>query len=239
MIRESIQKDRAYGSNHSTIKAVIFDMDGLMLDSQRIATETWKKAVRAFGYCLTDEINLSLIGRTIPDTNDILREAFGFDFPVNEVRRLARKEFADLTKDSGIPVKRGLHELLDLLEQKHLKIAVATSTPRSDCLHNLQRSNLIHRFKVIVCGDEVPRGKPAPDLFLRASKLLDVVPEHCVVLEDSYAGVRAAHNARMIPIMVPDLKEADDEMRALAHGVLSDLVAVKDVILSLLDKATT
>ena len=222
-----------------SIQAVIFDMDGLMLDSQRIATEAWKRAVAAFGYCLKDEINLSLIGRTIPDTNYILREAFGFDFPVNEVRRLATKEFADLTRDSGIPVKRGLHELLDLLEQKHLKIAVATSTPQSDCLYHLQRSDLIHRFKVIVCGDEVPRGKPAPDLFLRASELLDVVPEHCMVLEDSYAGVRAAHNAGMIPIMVPDLKEADDEMRALAHAVVSDLVEAKDVIMSLLDEAIT
>ena len=221
------------------IQAIIFDMDGLMLDSQRIATETWKKAVTSFGYCLTDEINLSLIGRTMPDTNEILQSAFGSDFPVNEVRLLAEKAFSDLTKDSGIPVKKGLRELLDFLEQRHLKTAVATSTARYYCLHNLQRSDLADRFKVIVCGDEVARGKPAPDLFLRASELLDVVPESCVVLEDSYAGVRAAYNAKMIPIMVPDLKEADDEMRALAHAVVSDLDAAKDVILSLLEEGIT
>jgi HAD superfamily hydrolase (TIGR01509 family) len=175
-----------------------------------------------------------LIGRTIPDTNDILREAFGSDFPINEIRRLAIEKFSDLTRGSGIPVKRGLRELLDFIDQKHLKTAVATSTARYYCLLHLQRSDLAHRFKVIVCGDEVPKGKPAPDLFLRASELLDVDPEDCVVLEDSYAGIRAAHHARMIPIMVPDLIEADDEIRALAYAVVSDLMNAKDVIWGLM-----
>ena len=223
----------------NSVQAVIFDMDGLMLDSQRIATEVWKKAVAAFGYYMTDEMRLSLIGRTISDTNDILRSAFGSDFPINEIRRLATEEFSDLTRDSGIPVKRGLRELLDFLDQKQLQTAVATSTSRYYCLRSLQRSDLAHRFKVIVCGDEVLQGKPAPDIFLRASELLNVVPEHCVVLEDSYAGVRAAHHAKMIPIMVPDLKEADDEMRALAHAVVSDLITAKDVIIRLMDEAIT
>jgi HAD superfamily hydrolase (TIGR01509 family) len=223
----------------NSIQAVIFDMDGLMLDSQRIATEVWKSAVEAFGYRLTDETRLSLIGRTISDTNAILRSAFGSNFPINEIRRLATEEFSAFTKDNGIPVKRGLRELLDFLDQEQLPTAVATSTSRYYCLRSLQRSDLAHRFKVIVCGDEVPQGKPAPDIFLRASELLDVVPERCVVLEDSYAGVRAAHNARMIPIMVPDLKEADDEMRALAHAVVSDLTAAKDVIQKLLNDAIT
>jgi HAD superfamily hydrolase (TIGR01509 family) len=221
------------------IQAVIFDMDGLMLDSQRIATKAWKRAVAAFGFHPTDEINLSLIGRTIPDTNEILRTAFGSDFPVHEVRHLAEREFTDLTRDSGIPVKRGLRELLDFLEQKHLKLAVATSTPRYYCLHHLQQSDLVQKFKVIVCGDEVAKGKPAPDIFLKASELLEVVPGHCVVLEDSYAGVRAAYHAEMIPVMVPDLKEADDEMRALSYAVVEDLVAAKDVILGLLDETTS
>jgi HAD superfamily hydrolase (TIGR01509 family) len=173
----------------------------------------------------------------VPDTNDILRSALGSDFPVDEVRSLATKEFTELTRDRGIPVKRGLRELLDFLDQKQLLTAVATSTSRYYCLRSLQRSDLAHRFKVIVCGDEVQRGKPAPDIFLKASELMGITPEGCIVLEDSYAGVRAAHSARMVPIMVPDLKEADDEMRALAHAVVSDLLAAKMVILSLLGEA--
>ena len=221
------------------IEAVIFDMDGLMLDSQRIATKAWKRAVASFGFHPTDEINLSLIGRTIPDTNEILRKAFGSDFPVSEVRHLAEKEFTDLTRDSGIPLKRGLRELLDFLEQKHLKLAVATSTPRYYCLRNLQQSDLVQKFEMIVCGDEVLKGKPAPDIFLKTSELLDVVPGHCVVLEDSYAGIRAAYHAKMIPVMVPDLREADDEMRALSYAVVEDLIAAKDVILDLLDETTS
>jgi beta-phosphoglucomutase-like phosphatase (HAD superfamily) len=216
------------------IQAVIFDMDGLMLDSQRLATDAWQEAVASFGFQLTDEINLSMIGRNMHDSAAILRSAFSSQFPVDDVRELAARTFSQLTSVSGIPVKTGLWELLVFLDAESIPKAVATSTSRTDCIRHLKKANLISRFPVIVCGDEVTKGKPSPDLFLKAADKLEVKPTGCLVLEDSFPGIRAASAAGMIPIMVPDLKEADDEMRELAHAVVADLHEAKEVITQLL-----
>lgn len=217
-----------------SIQAVIFDMDGLILDSQRMATEAWKRTVSEFGCCLTDELTLTMIGRNVHDVDEILRSAFGSGFPLNEVRRLVAKRLSEITKDTGVPIKKGLWELLEFLDARGIAGAVATSTPRAQCIRLLQRSNLTTRFRVIVCGDEVTKGKPAPDLFLKASELLQAAPDRCVVLEDSFVGIRAASAAGMVPIMVPDLREADNEMRQLARAIVSDLHGAKDMIAGLM-----
>jgi HAD superfamily hydrolase (TIGR01509 family) len=217
------------------IEAVIFDMDGLMLDSQRLGTRAWQRAVAAFGFCLTDELNHRLIGRNVPDSEEILRSSFGPAFPVDEARDLARRDFAKMVEAAGIPVKPGLWELLDFLDKKAIPSAVGTSTPRHDCLRHLERANLVSRFRFIVCGDEVAQGKPAPDLFLKAAQGLQVRPAGCVVLEDSFPGIRAASAAGMIPIMVPDMNEPDDGMRRLSYAVVETLFDAKDVIKNIVD----
>lgn len=217
-----------------SIKAVIFDMDGLMLDSQRIATKAWKNAVSYYGYSLSDEDNLLLIGRNIVDSNEILYSLYGPKFPIEEIRKYARQLFSYYVKDDGIPIKAGLTKLLDFLDGKNISTAVATSTSRNDCIMNLNKCDLTHRFKVIVCGDEVSIGKPEPDLFLKVAELLQVSPEFCVVLEDSFAGIRAAKAAGMIPIMVPDLIEPNDEIKSLAHKVVPSLNEAKLEIENLL-----
>jgi beta-phosphoglucomutase-like phosphatase (HAD superfamily) len=209
-------------------------MDGLMLDSQRLATDAWREAVASFGFRLTDEINLSMIGRNVHDSATILRSAFGSQFPVNDVRELAARNFCQLTSTTGIPVKTGLWELLAFLDAETIPKAVATSTSRADCIRHLEKASLISKFPVVVCGDEVTKGKPFPDLFLKAAAKLQVKPAGCLVLEDSFPGIRAASAAGMIPIMVPDLKEADDEMRELAHAVVADLHEAKEVIKQLM-----
>jgi HAD superfamily hydrolase (TIGR01509 family) len=212
------------------VQAVIFDMDGLMLDSQRLATKAWQRAVASFGFCLTDEINLRLIGRNDQDSNKILLSSFGPSFPLSEVHHLAGRNFTQLVEAAGIPVKPGLGELLDFLDTKAIPRAVATSTSRRDCIHLLEKANLISRFPLAVCGDEIQKGKPSPDLFLKAAQLLRAIPEKCVVLEDSFPGIKAASAAGMIPIMVPDMKEADEEMRLLSYAVVENLFEAKGVI---------
>jgi HAD superfamily hydrolase (TIGR01509 family) len=212
------------------LKAVIFDMDGLMLDSQRLATEAWKKAVASSGHLLTDEINLRLIGRNEKDSDEILRSAFGPQFPTTEVRDKAWEYFSQKAETEGIPVKKGLWEMLDFLEDQNIPKAVATMSSRAISVRHLKRANLSERFSIVVCGDEVKEGKPSPEIFLKDAELLGVKPENCVVLEDSYSGIRAASNAGMIPIMVPDLIEADDEMRRLAHAVVKDLFEARKVL---------
>lgn len=220
--------------SHNSINAVIFDMDGLMLDSQRIATKAWKNAVSYYGYSLSDEANLLLVGRNIRDSNEIMRSLFGLEFPIDPIRKYARQLFYEYVKDDGIPIKAGLVKLLDFLDEKNISTAVATSTSRDRCMENLDKCDLTHKFKIIVCGDEVAIGKPEPDLFFKVSELLQVAPEFCVVLEDSYAGIRAAHAAGMIPIMVPDLIEPTDEIKSLAHIVVPSLNEAKLEIENLL-----
>lgn len=216
------------------VRAVIFDMDGVILDSQGLASRAWARAVQSLGYQLPDELNLELLGRNIPDSDAILRDRLGAEFPVDAARRAARVVFAELTGANGVPLKPGVGPLLDFLDEKRLKKAVATSTPRETCVRHLTRSQLLQRFDEIVCGDEVPVGKPAPDIFLQAARLLWVDPASCVVLEDSFAGIRAAHAAGMIPIMVPDLKQPDDEIRAISPRVAPDLDGAQSVIADLL-----
>ena len=218
----------------NAVKAVVFDMDGVILDSQGLALKAWARAVADLGYSLTEELNLEMVGRNVPDSNAILRRALGPEFPVEAARRAAREVFAELTPATGVPLKPGVEPLLDLLESKGLRKAVATSTPRPACVRHLQHWKLLDRFSAIVCGDEVPSGKPAPDIFLRAAQLLNVQPADCVVIEDSFAGIRAAHAAGMIPIMVPDLKQPDDEIRALAYRVVPNLDGVRQVITTLI-----
>ena len=210
-----------------SIKAVIFDMDGLILDSQRIAIKVWQNAVSFYGYTMSVEENLLLIGRNIADSTEILYSFFGSEFPIEKIRKHARQQFLNYVKENGIPIKSGLIKLLNFLDEKTVSTAVATSTSRDDCIMNLNKCDLTHRFKIIVCGDEVSFGKPEPDLFLKAAGLLQAPPKSCIVLEDSFAGIRAAYAADMIPIMVPDLLEPTDEIKSLAHIVVPSLNEAK------------
>ncbi len=216
------------------LQAVIFDLDGLILDSQRLATDAWTRAVATFGHCLTADLSLQLIGRNARDSDAILCTALGADFPVDAVRQTARQFFSDLTQERGIPVKPGLEALLSFLEARAVPTAVASSSSRASCVRHLQRAHLLQRFAVLVCGDEVKEGKPSPEIFLTAARLLGTDPEACIVLEDSFTGIRAAHAAGMIPIMVPDLLPPDADIRALAYRVVPSLDQARDVIASLL-----
>jgi HAD superfamily hydrolase (TIGR01509 family) len=211
-------------------------MDGLMLDTQRMATDAWKRAAKEFGFILTDELNLKLMGRTVKDSNAILISELGAGFPVEDCRHLAMEILSEEISKKGIPVKPGLWPLLDYLEEKSINIAVATSTPRKLTVQSLRLTNLINHFQIILTGDEVPNGKPSPDIFLAASELIKTPPANCVVLEDSFSGIRAAYAAKMIPIMVPDLLEPTDEMKSLAHAVVPSLIEAKIEIGKLLER---
>jgi len=218
------------------IRATIFDMDGLMLDTERMALRAWRRAAEEFGVSIRDELALSLVGRNVPDTRAILRETLGAGFPLEDCWSRTTELYAADISENGIPLKPGLAELLDFLEGESIDVAVATSTYRALTIHKLELTGLISRFKAIIAGDEVDNGKPAPDIFLAAAQLLGAPPERCVVLEDSFSGIRAAHAANMIPIMVPDLAQPTEEIRSLAHAIVPSLHHARDVIRRLLGR---
>jgi len=219
----------------NTVSAVIFDMDGLMLDTERIARRAWRRALKEFGYHLTDDLYITLVGRNARDGRRLLRAAMGDDFPLEACEFRAREIYGRLIDADDIPVKTGLMELLDFLETRSIKTAVATSTSRKWAIPKLTGTELISRFATVVTGDDVLNGKPHPDIFLAASHDIGVKPEQCIVLEDSLNGIRAAKAAGMIPIMVPDLIQPTDEIRSMAHSVAATLCEAKTVIAQLLD----
>lgn len=212
-----------------TIEAVIFDMDGLMLDTERIAQEMWQQAGREWGFDIPSSVYLEAVGRTAADTGIIFRKEFGQNFPFEAMYRRKQELLHAAIADGCIPVKVGVFELLDLLERRQIPKAVATSTARSLACLKLRSAGLMDRFSVIVCGDEVTHGKPAPDIFLAAAEKLGVAPSVTLVLEDSEAGTKAAFRAGMIPLIVPDLKAPSEEVKRLAYRVVDSLDEVSAI----------
>lgn len=208
------------------VKLIIFDMDGLMFDTERHIVDMWGQAGRESGLTIPAALVSSTAGLDAENTRKVFVKQFGGDFPYEKIRaRRIALQLEEIEKN-GVPIKKGLLELLDYLEEKNIQKAVATSTDRERTTLYLQKAGLLHRFDTIVCGDEVKNGKPAPDIFLKAAEKMDVVPADCLVLEDSPNGILAAHNACMRVIMVPDLAQADETTKCLLFAVCSSLLDV-------------
>ncbi|HZQ60767.1 MAG TPA: HAD family phosphatase [Casimicrobiaceae bacterium] len=190
--------------------AVIFDMDGLMLDTEPLAARAWSEAANELGLAFDDSICAHLIGRNFADCRVLIRERHGESYPIDALMRRWHATYDAIVAREGIELKTGLLELLDWLEARRIPKAVATSTRRSRAIAKLVHTSLLERFATLVGGDEVVNGKPEPDIFLEAAARIHAAPEACVVLEDSMPGVRAALAGGMATIMVPDLPSPPD-----------------------------
>jgi HAD superfamily hydrolase (TIGR01509 family) len=208
------------------LSAVIFDKDGLLLDTERIVREAMFASASDLGYRMNDALFLSLIGHAREANDRLLKAHFGKDFPLSGYRERCRIYFEDLCR-TEVPVKPGARELLSFLKACGIPAAVATSTGRARSEENLMRTGLAEYVAVLVTRDDVEHAKPHPECFLTAARLLDVRPDACLALEDSHHGIRAAHAAGMAAIMVPDMLEATAEIRILCAGVLPDLHEVR------------
>ena len=205
--------------------AVIFDLDGLMLDTERMARAAWIRALADYGMRLDEVAYLRVVGRSTRDseTQAILEEIFNAHlFYEDLVQRRQAYYDADIA-ENGIVIKPGLLELLAFLEERNIPKAVASSSGIRSVIARLERVGLAGQFEVLVGGDQVINCKPAPDLFLEAARQSGIAPGLCVALEDSEAGIRAAYSAGMLPMMVPDLKQPEPEIVALAYRVLPTL----------------
>ncbi len=208
------------------IRAVIFDMDGLMLDTEPLYRGAWKQACAECGYELSDEIYKRLVGRNPTDSEQTLLHEFGAGFSQEKFHSLARTYLTTAFTSAPIRRKPGLDSLLTFLESRRMPKAVATSNRRHKALSLLQTTQLLERFDAVATGDEVTHGKPSPDLFLLAAQRLGFDPSACLVLEDAESGVIAAHEAGMQVFNVPDLVEPSPEVRRRAHGIFSSLADV-------------
>lgn len=207
------------------IEAVLFDMDGLMFDTERLADIVWAQVGKAHGYTIGPEEMTLMRGTNREEGKRAMLAHMGADFPFDTLHQQAQALMRERLKDA-VPLRPGLNELLKFLEQHGVLMAVASSTAQALVEEYLERAGVRRFFKAVVCGDMVTRSKPAPDIYLEAAQRLSVPPAHCLVLEDSYNGVRAGAAAGCETVMIPDLSPATDEMRRLARAVLPSLFEV-------------
>ena len=209
-------------------EAIVFDMDGVIFDSERAVMNCWLELAQKYDIKDIEKPYFACVGTTMTRTREIMLETYGEDFPYDEYARESSLMYHEKYDGGKLPMKPGVMELLSYLKEKGKKIALASSTRRETVTNQLRWAGIIDYFDVIICGDMVARSKPAPDIFLKACQELGVSPENTYAIEDSYNGIRAAHAGQLRPIMVPDLLEADDEMRGMAEYVCDNLNEVID-----------
>jgi HAD superfamily hydrolase (TIGR01509 family) len=213
----------------------VLDLDGLMLDTESLSKGAWQQATTDVGYHLDDATYWSFVGRSDEDCERDMLARFGTAFPLTMFRDRRTDLWRQRVEEQGIQQKAGLRELLALIEGRNVPLAVATSSSADSARFKLRRSGLGARFTVIVTGDEVANGKPAPDIFLEAAGRLHVVASSCVAIEDSDAGVVAACRAGMRTLLVPDMKRPSVEAVRAAFRVLRSLHEAQAVLSALLE----
>ena len=212
------------------IKAVIFDMDGVIFDTERLIIDCWKPVAERYGLSDIEAVCYRCIGVKAEVTRATFLEAYGEDFPYEQRQAEVSRIFHERYDGGRIPIKPGVTILLPWLKEQGIPVALASSTRREIVRQELSDAGLLQYFDQVICGDMVSRSKPAPDIFLKAADELGVNASECCVIEDSYNGILAAHAAGMHPVMVPDLLAPAPEIRELCEAVLPSQNEVKSWI---------
>ena len=210
-------------------KAVVFDMDGLLVDTEAVYRDAMAATAFAEGLEFPDELFLRLIGLSWPANAAILQDHFGRSFDPEAFKDASMMRFRELVA-AEVALKAGVREILDLLDHLRLPRAIATSSGHEAVRHHIGGHGLLTRFHAILAAGDYAQAKPAPDPYLRAAEALGVDPIDCLALEDSHNGVRAAASAGMMTIMVPDLLDATEEMHGLCIRIARDLHEVEALI---------
>lgn len=212
------------------IQGVIFDMDGLMLDTEKLLARYWIQAAREAGFPMQLEHVLGIRSLAAMFAAPKLQGIFGKEFDYEMIRARRKELMNEHLRIHGIEKKKGVEELLIYLKQSGKKIAVATATDRQRTNHYLSQVGLINYFDAFICGDMVERGKPDPEIYLTASKALELSPDECMALEDSPNGILSAHAAGCKAVMVPDLSQPDDELQSYLYACVPDLQCVINLL---------
>lgn len=209
------------------MKAVVFDMDGVLFDTERLSISCWLETAERMGLGDIREGAYGCIGLNRTDSRIFIRNLYGEAFPYDEFRTENSALFQKKIEKDGLPVKKGARELLIWLKERGVKTAVASSTNTQTVKSHMERAGFLPYFQEIIGGDMVEHSKPRPDIYLMACGRLGVEPEKAAAIEDSPNGIRSAHAAGMLPIMVPDMVEPTLEIEALLYRKCVDLCEVK------------
>lgn len=215
------------------ITTVVFDLDGTLIDSERIYFETYRKACNDFGGDIDLAFFKDLLGKPQAYDKEMLLKRFGVDFPVDEVVKRHVKYSQEHFEQHGIPLKQGVIELLQYLKAKRLKMVVASSSYASRIQHVLNETGMDQYMDAYIGGDEVTKGKPDPEIFIQAAHRVGAKCEECIVVEDSEAGIEAGYCANMKVVSVPDLKYPQAKYEAMAMAVVEEIIQLKSIIESM------
>ncbi len=207
---------------------IIFDMDGLIFDTERIGISSWKKAGEKYGFEIESSFCISVLGLNQERIKEIFYQYYDEGIPFDDIIRLRTKYMFEYIEENGIQTKEGFFELIELLERKKIVKAIATSSDRKKVDKYLNLANMMNVFDCIVCGDEIINGKPHPDIFLKVVEKLNWRFNYCYVLEDSENGIKAAYRAKMRPIFIPDICKPSETIEKLIFKEFNSLLDVKD-----------
>lgn len=212
------------------MQAVIFDMDGVLFDTERLCVKAWDHAGEQLGIGHAGYMVMKTMGVNADAANDILKREFGGDFDADKFREIGGEFINNYIDRHDIPIKKGVNNILNYLKNSRYKIALASSTSTKSVVHHLKSAKIIDFFDAIVCGDMTEKSKPEPDIYIKAAAMLGLRNDECYAVEDSKNGLFSAHRAGCKVIMVPDLWQGDDETDSFLFAKCNDLNEVIDVI---------
>ena len=221
---------RIFGAAGKRVKGVIFDMDGVILDTEKLYARFWQEAAIALGYPMTRQQALGMRSLNKEAGQAQLESYFGPGISREEVRN-KRVELMDAyIREYGVEAMPGIRETLAYLKERGLSTAIATSSPMERTKRYLRELDLLDGFDAICSGHDVPKGKPAPDIYLKAASMIGLPPESCLAVEDSPAGILSASRAGCLPVFVPDQDAADAQTMALLYAHADSLLDLTDLI---------
>ena len=212
------------------IRGVLFDMDGLVLDTEKLYSRFWMEACHFYGYPMTYEQSLSMRAANSHVGAQNLRQFFGPEIDYKTIRD-KRVELMDaFIAENGVEPKPGIFELMDFLEEQGIPAAITSSSPADRIRAHLSSLGLYHRFAAICSGYDVPCGKPAPDIYLHGAASLSLDPKNCLALEDAPLGIESAFRAGCVPVMVPDQAPPDEQTQAMLYAKADSLADIIDLL---------
>ena len=211
------------------IRGILFDMDGLVLDSEKLYTRFWREAAQALGYNMTVEQSLGMRSLGKKNGQPYLERLFGPGIDYTRLRNKRIELMDAYVEEHGIAPKPGIYELMDHLNRSGIPAAITSSSPMENIRRHLTNAGLCHRFQALCSGHDVPNGKPAPDIYLHGAAVLGLDPRECLALEDSPTGILSASRAGCLPVMIPDLDQPPEEILPLLYAradSLTDIIAL-------------